>query len=239
MKAALVAAVAAITLAGSAAARLEDQPAGHHSNLAPALDVDDQVFFSATGHGTPLVEGCSQLPCPLGAVTTLPKGADLVLPLQLSVGELPSFLQRNAVAPSLRFGHTGQVKRNAVVAAVNGRSLGLLSHERSPTILQVPRDLLGGANAVRLHSHNPTSIQLNVRLIASASIGTNPVRDCNANHTDDAVDIATRRSADANGNRVPDDCERRGGDTPPNVTNRPTRPDRPVRPVRPPRPPRG
>lgn len=203
--------------------------------LAPALDVKDQVVFYATGHSTPFVEGCSKLPCPSGT-TTLAKNGDLVWPLQLSGGELATFLQRNAVAPALRFSHTGQVKRNAIVIEVNGRSLGLLSHERSPTILQMPRDLLGGANAVRVHSHNPTAIDLQVRLVASASIGTNPVRDCNANRTDDAIDIATRRSADLNGNRVPDDCERRGAHKPPKVTNRPTRPDRPAKPAKPPRP---
>jgi hypothetical protein len=212
--------------------------------LAPALDVDDQVVFYATGHGTPIVEGCSQTPCPLGAVSTLPKGNELVLPLHLSAGELASFLQRNIVAPSLRFGYTGEVRRNAIIAAVNDRSLGILRHEGSPTILQVPRDLLGGANTVRIHSHNATSIDLQVRLVASASIGTDPVRDCNANHVDDAVDLATRRSADLNGNRVPDDCERRSY-KPSNLANRPTHPGRPARPVkplrpeRPPRPPRG
>ena len=60
----------------------------------------------------------------------------------------------------------------------------------------------GGAN-IDVRFHSVTTQAMRLHLIQAACL----ITDCNANATDDATDIATGTSADANGDGIPDECQ--------------------------------
>ncbi len=204
--------------------------------LPPVLDGTAQFFFYATSHATQALDGCGPTFCPKTKVTLPKNGGDLSQRLTLSDNELATFLERSDALPVLRIAHSGKVKRNAIVVEFNEESLGLLSPTASVTEFTLPQEKIGPANTVRIHSHNPTDIQLLIRMVAGSSVGTLPVRDCNADRIDDAINLIDGSADDINQNNIPDKCESGRIRKPGKVHMRPESPSKPSHPVRPPRP---
>jgi hypothetical protein len=200
------------------------------------LDGTGQFLFYATSHATQILDGCGPTFCPRTKVTLPKNGGDLSQRLALSDNELATFLERSSALPVLRIAHSGKVKRNAIVVELNEESLGLLSPTASVTEFVLPKETILPVNTVRLHSHNPTDVQLQIRLIAGGSVGTAPVRDCNADRIDDAVNLVDGSAADINQNDIPDKCESGRIRKPGKLRMRPEPPAKPAHPVRPPRP---
>jgi hypothetical protein len=182
------------------------------------------------------LDGCGPTFCPKTKVTLSKNGGDLSQRLALSDNELATFLERSDALPVLRIAHSGKVKRNAIVVEFNEESLGLLSPTASVTEFILPEATILPVNTVRIHSHNPTDVQLQIRLVAGGSVATAPVRDCNADRIDDAVNLVDGSAADINQNNIPDKCESGRIRKPGKLKMRPDPPQKPAHPVRPPRP---